>query len=184
MKHKNFGRFISKILRHEPEIIGTELDEHGYIPTEVLLNGISKHFNTDFTMEMLEDIVANNNKQRFSFNADKTLIRANQGHSIPVDLGLEPVMPPPFLYHGTAWDFTKSIDKEGLKPMTRLQVHLSPDTATARVVGRRHSKRHGQTVIYKVLSGKMYEDGYEFVISDNGVWLTDFVPAKYLEKLA
>ena len=130
-------------------------------------------------MEDLERIVRNDDKQRYSFNQDKTLIRANQGHSIPVDVELEKKNPPEILWHGTGKKYVESIDQEGLIPKTRLYVHLSSDYDTAIKVG----KRHGEPVIYKVDTKRMTEDGYEFFLSVNGVWLTKRVPSLYLEKI-
>ena len=131
-----------------------------------------------FDMEMLEEIVRTDSKQRYSFNEDRTLIRANQGHSIPVDVELEQKEPPEVLYHGTGEKFVSSIDRQGLIPKSRLYVHLSPDEATARNVGR----RHGKPVVYEVMAGQMARDGKAFFLSVNGVWLTKAVPAEYLKK--
>ena len=131
-------------------------------------------------MDMLEEIVRTDNKQRYSFNEDKTLIRANQGHSISVDVELKKAVPPDILYHGTGEKYVSSIDKEGLLPKSRLYVHLSKDEDTAVNVG----KRHGKPVVYKVDARKMQEDGFEFFLSVNGVWLTNEVPVKYIFKLA
>lgn len=131
-------------------------------------------------MDMLEEIVRTDNKQRYSFNEDKTLIRANQGHSIPVDVELTKAVPPDILYHGTGEKYVSSIDKEGLLPKSRLYVHLSKDEDTAVNVG----KRHGKPVVYKVDARKMQEDGFEFFLSVNGVWLTKEVTVKYIFKLA
>lgn len=169
------SKYIALILRHKPEAIGITLDEHGWANVDELIAGISKEY--DFNMEMLEEIVRTDNKQRYSFNEDKTLIRANQGHSIPVDVELEKATPPDILYHGSAVKFETSIDKEGLIPKSRLYVHLSKDYDTAVTVG----SRHGKPVIYKVKAGEMTKDGYEFFLSANKVWLTKSVPVKYLE---
>lgn len=174
---KETSKFISLILRHKPETIGITLDEHGWANVEELIEGISKTHPID--MAMLEQIVAEDEKQRYSFNEDKSLIRANQGHSIPVDVELEEATPPEILYHGTGLKFTESIDEQGLIPKSRLYVHLSKDTDTALKVG----KRHGTPVIYRVKSGEMHKDGYKFFCSVNGVWLTKSVPVKYLEKM-
>lgn len=119
------------------------------------------------------------NRQRYYFNEDKTLIRANQGHSVPVDVELETKIPPEILYHGTAEKYIEAIYEQGLIPKSRLYVHLSADTDTAHNVG----KRHGKPVIYKVMAGDMHKAGYEFFLSVNGVWLTKRVPAEYLEKM-
>ena len=172
------GRYISLILRHKPETIGISLDEHGWADVDELIAGVSRTH--PLTMELLEEIVRTDNKQRFSFNHDKTLIRANQGHSVPVDVELQELVPPEVLYHGTGRKYVESIDRQGLVPKSRLYVHLSGDTATALTVGR----RHGTPVVYGVLAGRMYADGYTFYRSVNGVWLTKEVPAGYLVKEA
>ena len=171
------SRFISLILRHRPDTIGISLDEHGWASVEELLAGISKTQYID--MEMLEKIVETDNKQRYSFNDDKTLIRANQGHSIAVDINLQPCKPPDILYHGTAEKYEAAIDVSGLIPKSRLYVHLSADKATAEIVG----KRHGVPVVYSIDSKEMYADGLVFFCSVNKVWLTKHVPVKYLHKL-
>ena len=171
------SKFISLILRHKPEVIGISLDEHGWANVSELIEGISKQ--QPFDMAMLEEIVATDNKQRYSFNEDKTLIRANQGHSIPVDVELPEKEPPEFLWHGTGEKYTESIDMIGLIPKSRLYVHLSADESTAKAVGI----RHGKLAMYKVKSGEMFNDGYKFYLSINGVWLTKNVPVEYLEKV-
>ena len=171
------SKFLSLILRHKPETIEIKLDEHGWADVSELISGISK--TRPFDMKMLEEIVRTDSKQRYSFNKDKTLIRANQGHSISVDVELEKKTPPEFLYHGTGEKFVSSIDKEGLLSKSRLYVHLSKDTDTAVKVG----SRHGKPVVYRVAAGKMADDGYECFLSVNGVWLTKAVPAEYLSKI-
>ncbi len=169
------SKFLSLILRHKPETIGISLDEHGWAEVDRLIAGIAK--TREFNMGLLEEIVRTDNKQRYSFNEDKTRIRANQGHSIPVDVQLEHVEPPEFLWHGTGEKYVASIKKTGLIPKGRLYVHLSSDPKTARDVGR----RHGKPVVCRVLAGRMQEEGCPFFRSKNGVWLTEKVPAKYLE---
>ena len=171
------SKFLSLVLRHKPDTIGISLDEHGWANVSELIESISK--TRPFDMEMLEKIVQTDNKQRYSFNEDKTLIRANQGHSIPVDVELERVTPPDILWHGTAEKYVHSIEQEGLLPKSRLYVHLSADMATARIVGA----RHGKVVIFQINAKQMYEAGYEFFRSVNGVWLTKKVPLNYLNKL-
>lgn len=170
------SKFMSLILRHKPETIGIKLDEHGWANVDELIAGISKTH--DINREILEEIVRTDNKQRYSFNEDKTLIRANQGHSIPVDVELEEVKPPRYLYHGTGLKYRDSIDLQGLVPKSRLYVHLSEDVDTANKVGI----RHGIPVVYRVWSGKMYKDGFKFYRSVNGVWLTKEVPTKYIKR--
>ena len=160
---KKTSKFISLILRHKPETIGITLDEHGWADVSELIAGVSRTH--PITLEDLERIVAQDEKQRYSFNDDKTLIRANQGHSIPVDVGLEQVEPPEMLFHGTATKYEEAIDREGLIPKSRLYVHLSGDEETARKGGI----RHGKPVIYRIKSGEMHGDGYVFYRSVNGV---------------
>ena len=171
------SKFIALILRHKPETIGITLDEHGWANVDELIEGISKTYPID--VAILEEIVATNNKQRYTFNEDHTLIRANQGHSIQVDVELRKVSPPEILFHGSAEKYENSIDEQGLIPKSRLYVHLSNDYETGANVG----KRHGRPVIYKVKSGQMEQDGYDFFLSENGVWLTKAVPVQYLEKI-
>lgn len=176
MSLDNISKYISLILRHKPEVIGISLDEHGWANVEELIAGIAK--NNDFNMEMLEEIVRSDDKQRYSFNEEKTMIRANQGHSIPVDVELECVEPPEYLWHGTGEKYVASIDEIGLVPKSRLYVHLSGDEETAVKVGM----RHGRPVLYLIKSGEMQKRGFEFFQSVNGVWLTKRVPVEYLEK--
>ena len=152
------SKFLSLVLRYKPDTIGISLDEHGWANVSELIESISK--TRPFDMEMLEKIVQTDNKQRYSFNEDKTFIRANQGHSIPVDVELKKAIPPEFLYHGTGEKYVTSID-------------------TAVKVG----SRHGKPVIYKVAAGKMERAGYAFFLSVNGVWLTKEVPKEYLIKM-
>ena len=170
------SRYISYILRHDPESAGIALDEHGWANVGELIAAVNKRRKLD--MEMLEEIVRTDDKQRYSFSEDKTLIRANQGHSFPVDVELERITPPDVLYHGTAERFAESIDATGLIPMSRLYVHLSGDMETAVNVG----KRHGEPFVYKVEASRMHADGYEFYRSVNGVYLTKSVPKEYLMK--
>lgn len=176
MSMKDTSKFISLILRHKPEEIGISLDEHGWANVDELIAGIAKR--QPFTMAILEKIVATDEKQRYSFNEDKTLIRANQGHSVPVDVELRQVSPPRYLYHGTGEKYVMSIEKQGLIPKSRLYVHLSADCETAKKVGA----RHGKPVVYRVSADQMEQDGYLFYLSANGVWLTKEVSAKYLKR--
>lgn len=169
------SKYISLILRHKPETIGINLDEHGWANVKDLIEGVNKTHKLD--MKMLEEIVETDDKQRYSFNEDKTMIRANQGHSIDVDVELEEAVPPELLWHGTGIKYVKSIDVEGLIPKSRLYVHLSSDPNTAIEVG----KRHGTPAIYCIDALRMHEDGYKFYKSKNGVWLTKHVPAEYFK---
>lgn len=170
------SRYIALILRHKPEVIGIKLDEHGWANVNELITVVNKTHN--LTMELLEEIVRTDNKMRYSFNEDKSLIRANQGHSIPVNVELKECIPPSVLYHGTGEKYVSSIDKTGLIPKSRLYVHLSADYETAVKVGT----RHGKAVVYYIDTVKMISDKYKFYVSANNVWLTKEVPVKYLKK--
>lgn len=165
------SKYISLILRHKPETIGITLDPHGWADVDRLLAGVG------ISMEELEEIVSTDEKQRYSFNDDKTRIRANQGHSIQVDLELMEKEPPETLYHGTTGRFLGAIQKEGLHRQSRQYVHLSGDLETALKVG----SRRGKPVVLLVHAGEMYRDGYAFYQSENGVWLTNEVPVQYLK---
>ena len=175
-KLDDLSKYISRILRHRPEDANIRLDEHGWANVEELLAGMNAA-GRKIDREILEEIVRTDKKQRYSFNEGRTLIRANQGHSIPVDVELVRQEPPAFLFHRTAPRFLDSIRQQGLLPMGRLYVHLSADVETARVVGG----RHGRPVILKVRSGDMHRDGHPFFRSQNGVWLVKKVDAAYFE---
>jgi putative RNA 2'-phosphotransferase len=177
MNQESKGKLLSRILRHQPEMIGMKLDEHGWLDVDELLEKIQ--IKTDLSKEELEQIVANDKKQRYSFDASHTRIRANQGHSIPVDVQMEQAIPPDVLYHGTALAFVPSIKREGIKSMSRLFVHLSADQPTAIEVGR----RHGEPVLFKVDAKAMHEKGYIFYLSKNHVWQTLYVPPEFFELL-
>lgn len=171
------SRYLSLILRHKPEVIGITLDDHGWANVEEVIAGINK--TRFFDRKTLEEIVATDDKQRYSFNENKTLIRANQGHSIPVDVGLEEVVPPDILYHGTGMKYFDSIKELGLIPKSRLYVHLSDNLMTAFAVGT----RHGEPVVLGINAKAMIKNGYKFYRSANGVWLTKEVPPRYIELL-
>ncbi len=172
------SKYISRVLRHRPEDAGIGLDEHGWADVEALIAGVNAA-GKRIDRKILEEIVRTDKKQRYSFNENGTLIRANQGHSIPVDVELAKLEPPEYLYHGTAYRFLESIRQQGLLPMSRLYVHLSGDVETARVVG----KRHGRPVVLKIHCGDLHRDGFPFYRSQNGVWLAKKVDAKYFEQL-
>ncbi len=178
MSDNSTSKFISLILRHKPETIGISLDEHGWAGVDELIKGVSKTH--PLTRESLEEIVRTDEKQRYSFNEDHSLIRANQGHSIPVGVELEKKKPPKFLYHGTGVKFVASIERQGLIPKSRLYVHLSSDHETAIKVG----SRHGKPVVYQVNAEQMDADGLSFYRSVNGVWLTKSVPVQYLKRIS
>ncbi|WP_281866876.1 RNA 2'-phosphotransferase [Flavobacterium sp. GSB-24] len=173
---KSISKFLSLVLRHSPEKIGLKLDEKGWADVNELIEKCTKKGNR-LDAELLDYVVENNDKKRFAFNEDKTKIRASQGHSISVDLNLTETEPSEYLYHGTVGKFIESIQKEGLKKMSRQHVHLSKDKETAIKVG----SRRGAAQILTVKSGAMHRDGFKFYLSENNVWLTDVVPAKYIE---
>ena len=172
------SRYISLILRHKPETIGITLDRHGWADVDALLDGVTRT-KAPLDRAMLEEIVRTDDKMRYSFSEDGKMIRANQGHSVYVEVEMEERQPPEFLWHGTSEKYTESIEASGLKPGTRLYVHLSEDYETAVRVGRRRS---GETVVYRVKSGEMARDGFVFWRSANGVWQSKYVPAMYLER--
>ena len=166
------SKTLSYLLRHNPEDL--DMDKNGW----VMVDDILKKLN--ITFKELEEIVETNDKKRFSFDDTLTKIRANQGHSIDVDVELKEVIPPTFLYHGTSPTFVKEIMKSGgLSKMKRQHVHLSVDDDTAYKVGKRHAK-YLEPAILVIQSYKMYKDGFKFYLSDNGVWLTEYVPKKYI----
>lgn len=169
------GRFLSLVLRHNPSAAGVLLDPNGWADVNELLSGVAKA-GKRIDKETLERIVRENSKQRYSFNEDHTKIRANQGHSVGVDVELTPAKPPQYLYHGTADRFIKAIRQEGLKKGSRQHVHLSRDRQTAVSVGR----RHGNPVVLVVDAVKMEQEGHVFYRSENGVWLCTAVPANYI----
>lgn len=177
-KDVDLGRFISLILRHQPEAIGISLDENGWANTDELIAGINEK-GESITKEDLDRIVRENNKKRYIFNEDKTKIRANQGHSIEVDIGLEPVIPPAFLYHGTGEKSVSNIMAVGIEKRSRQYVHLSSDLDTAVRVGA----RHGSPVVFTVKAGEMYEKGWIFYRSENGVWLCEYIPKEFVEMI-
>jgi len=169
------SKYLSRHLRHDPERIGLQLAPGGWVLVNELLAACKQH-NFALTRSELNEVVAQNDKQRFSFDASRTRIRANQGHSVNVDLQLEPQIPPALLYHGTGHGAVASIQNLGLQKMSRHHVHLSTDIATAKTVG----SRWGKPVIFAVDAATMDEAGYKFYCSDNGVWLVNSVPPKYL----
>ncbi|GAB3501889.1 RNA 2'-phosphotransferase [Emticicia fontis] len=173
---KSISKFLSLVLRHQPLEIGLILNENGWADVAELMQK-SATKGKRFSMEELEEIVTTNDKKRFSFNGDKTQIRANQGHSVEIDLALQPVAPPEVLYHGTAQKNLDSILAKGIQKMNRQYVHLSKDTETAHKVGA----RHGKPVILTINATQMQQDGLLFYQSDNGVWLTDSVDPKYIQ---
>lgn len=178
MNQTRISKFLSLLLRHQPEKIGLTLDNHGWADVDELLEKMALH-GKKIDRETLIQVVNNCQKNRFSFDATKQKIRANQGHSIQIDLNLMAQIPPETLYHGTASRFVASILKQGLTKQNRHHVHLSQDIQTAQAVGR----RHGKPVIFAINTVAMLADNHAFYVSKNDVWLCDAVPAKYLQKI-
>ena len=174
---KRTSKFLSLVLRHQPETIGIELSSSGWVEVDELLAAIARYPNNiKLDRKSLEDVVGNNDKQRFEFNEDRSSIRARQGHSVGVNLGYQPTIPPETLLHGTPQKFVASISETGLKKMNRHHVHLHTDFKTASAVGA----RRGDSVILTVRAGDMHRAGFKFFVAKNGVWLTDFVPAEFI----
>ena len=169
------SKFLSHVLRHEPATVGITLDAGGWVAVEVLLDACTR-YGRRLSRAELHEIVASSPKQRFALSDDGQRIRANQGHSIAVDLGYEPAEPPGVLFHGTVDRLLPSIRDKGLQRMERHHVHLSPDEATARVVGG----RRGKPIILRIDTQAMREAGHVFFVTPNGVWLTDAVPASFI----
>lgn len=172
------SRFISLVLRHKPEVISLNIDKHGWASVDELIEKVSKWY-PQMNKELLDYIVENNNKKRFSYNEDQSQIRANQGHSINVDVDLEERIPPDVLYHGTAFQNIDSIMEKGIVKGNRLYVHLSQDEKTAINVG----KRHGLPIVLIINTKEMVEDGIVFYYSVNGIWLTEYISPKYIQVL-
>ena len=170
------SKFLSLVLRHEPEHIGLKLGEAGWIGVDELLRAVNQH-GVALTLDQLKHIVATSDKKRFAFSEDGQRIRASQGHSIDVDLQYEPQTPPELLYHGTATRFLDSIRKDGLKRMERHHVHLSAETKVTVQVG----SRHGKPALLTIRAGEMHRAGFVFRLSANGVWLVDHVPPQFIE---
>ncbi|MFD4031416.1 RNA 2'-phosphotransferase [Streptomyces sp. NPDC058637] len=167
------SKYLSRHLRHQPDRIGISLDAHGWVPIDELLRACARN-GFAVSRSELDHVVAANDKQRFAVADDR--IRANQGHSVTVDLGLSPSEPPAYLYHGTVARALATIRTEGLRPMARHHVHLSPDRETATRVGA----RRGAPVVLSVDAGAMHRAGHLFHVTANGVWLTDTVPPDFL----
>ena len=173
--HVRISKFLSLVLRHQPEAIGLKLDANGWINVDELIQRANAE-GKKLTRPLLEEVVAENDKKRFAFSEDGQRIRASQGHSIDVDLAITPREPPEFLYHGTATRFIEAIREHGLKSMSRQHVHLSADRETAVKVGQ----RHGKPYVLTIRSQDMANAGHKFWLSANGVWLSEPVPTAYI----
>lgn len=174
-RNTRISKFLAMVLRHKPEIIGITLDEAGWVDVEVLVAALARHGKA-VSHKDLAHVVASNDKKRFAFSEDGRRIRASQGHSVQVNLGLAPAVPPEVLYHGTADRSVPAIRLEGLVKRQRQHVHLSTTRETAIAVG----VRHGRPVVLEVRAGEMHRSGMTFFLSDNGVWLTDAVPPAFI----
>ncbi|WP_266366092.1 RNA 2'-phosphotransferase [Tellurirhabdus rosea] len=171
------SKFLSFVLRHQPAAIGIQLDQNGWADVNDLIQKANAH-GIRFDRETLNHLVATNSKKRFAFNDTYERIRASQGHSFDIELGNNSQKPPQILFHGTSENSVQSILDSGLKKQSRQYVHLSRDSETAIKVGQ----RHGKPVVLRVFAEEMYNENFQFFLSDNGVWLTDNVPAKYLNR--
>lgn len=171
------SKFLSYVLRHKPETIDLKIDNNGWVNIAELISktNLASEIGT-LTLDQLKEVVANSDKKRFLISDDATKIRANQGHSINVDLQLKEAIPPETLYHGTAKRFLESIGEHGLLPGERHHVHLSTDFDTALTVGH----RYGKPIVLKIKALMMHQQGFKFFLSENGVWLTDKVPLKFI----
>lgn len=174
----SLSKLLSLALRHQPEVLRLTLDEHGWVGVDALLAGLQAA-GKRVDLPLLRQLVETNSKQRFAFSEDGSRIRANQGHSVEVELGLAPLTPPPILLHGTATRYLHAILDEGLDKRQRHHVHLSESDATALQVGQ----RYGKGVLLRIDAARMHRDGHLFYRTANGVWLTDAVPPEYLELL-
>ncbi|MFK7766337.1 MAG: RNA 2'-phosphotransferase [Mariniblastus sp.] len=172
---KSTSKFLSLVLRHQPDLINITLTESGWVAVDRLLQHMGQH-GKKLTIEQLAHVVETNDKQRFEFSDDRKEIRARQGHSVSVELGYKPTEPPNILYHGTPKDVVSKIQTSGLKKQKRHDVHLHQNTDTASEAGG----RRGKPVLLMIQSKKMFDDGFEFFVTENKVWLTDNVPPEYI----
>jgi len=170
------SKFLSLILRHEPERVGLELGDAGWVGVDELLKAVNSH-GVSLTLDELKHIVATSDKKRFAFSENGRRIRASQGHSVEVDLQYPPQTPPELLYHGTATRFLDAIRQHGLQKMQRHDVHLSPETRVTLQVGG----RHGKPMLLTIRAGDMHRAGFVFRCSANRVWLVDHVPPQFIE---
>jgi putative RNA 2'-phosphotransferase len=176
---KNRSKFISKVLRHNPEMIDIQLDPQGWVNIDILLAKIAQKgpaYLQPLDRSILAEVVAENDKQRFAISEDGTMIRANQGHSVTIDLGYTAQQPPEQLFHGTAEKNIASIQQSGLNKGERHHVHLSADRETASRVGG----RHGVPKVLTIKAGEMHAAGFVFYCYENGVWLTEEVPTHFI----
>lgn len=171
------GRYLSKLLRHSPEDENLSMDEYGYVRVKDVCNALK------IDHDELDWIVENNNKRRFAYKSGmKQFIKATQGHSLDIKFELEPVEPPQYLWHGTTSTNKKKINEFGLQKMSRHHVHLTKDLGVAEQVGMRYAKHKHYLWIITIEAKRMWEDGFEFFVTENGVWLTDHVPSRYFKE--
>lgn len=175
-KLKQISKFMSLVLRHKPEVIGLTLDENGWAYVQEMIDKMNAT-GAGVDLKLIQTVVETNDKKRFAFNEDQTMIRASQGHSVEVNLELTELQPPELLYHGTIQESVDLIRTEGLKKMSRQHVHLSKDKETAQKVG----SRRGKPIILEVRAAAMHAAGHPFYLSANEVWLTDEVPVQYIQ---
>ncbi len=176
MKTRKISKLLSYALRHKPEAFQLDMDENGWVNLDQLITNV-KLSGQIINLDLIQQAVVNNDKQRFRLDLANNRIRANQGHSVKVDLELSERIPPEFLYHGTSINTVQKIKEGGIKKMNRQQVHLSKDIQTAKIVG----SRHGSPIVLIVAAQKMHDQGMKFYLSENGVWLTDYVHPDFIE---
>lgn len=173
--YKDYSKYMSFVLRHHPEEIDVVLEDGGWAPLDILIKKMNEK-GYKVNLDIVRDVVNSNDKKRFTINEDKTKIKANQGHSVEIDLKLQKKIPPVMLYHGTSEKYVKDIKKKGILKMKRHHVHLSADKDTAINVGF----RHGKPFVLSIDTKSMYADNIDFYQSDNNVWLTDYIAPKYI----
>lgn len=176
MKTRKVSKLLSYVLRHKPEAYQLDMDKNGWVDLNQLINKVNQN-GGQLNLELIQEVVANNDKQRFKLDLTNHRIRANQGHSININLELQEQTPPECLYHGTSVDTIPKIKATGIKKMNRHLVHLSQDESTAKIVG----SRHGRPAVLKVKAQRMHAQGLKFFLSENGVWLTDFVDPDFID---
>lgn len=180
MKRNLIGlsKFLSLVLRHNPSLIGIILDSNGWVRCDELISKVNSYKNyPELTKDILDEVVATNEKKRFAYSKDGLMIRASQGHSIEIDLALMPKEPPEYLYHGTAEKYVDNIKKSGLLRMNRQHVHMNDNPSMSEKVGA----RHGTPKVLRINANEMYLDGENFYLSENNVWLTDYIDPKYID---
>lgn len=174
------SKFLSLILRHNPSVVGLELDPEGWVDTKQLIDAINRTPNHSIDMELLQHIVAHNNKNRFGFNQDQTRIRANQGHSLDINLGYDPIQPPEYLYHRANTQSVQKFLTHGIQSKHKKHAYMGASPQEAHKFGH----WRGQPVLLRIHAQRMHQDGFQFYHSQSGIWLTEKIPPKYIERIS